>query len=367
MSDGLKYTLAWGFFSVIAMTIAMMYDTASFVDGQYIPVSNDSFYHARRIIDAAISERGLYQFDTMIHVPEGSWVNWPWGYDWLMAMALRGALFVFPDMQPMKFLAHVPVFWAALNIGLYTLVIRELRIPPVPAALALLALSIMPLTQALHGLGVIDHHFIELTFVLLTVLLGLRFFGQPSHRRALYLGGLLGATTAFHNGLFILQIPVLLCAGILWLWRDSTAAQYYSQVALALVGTTLLSLLPAETFRDLQFEFWSSSWFHLYTAICTSVILILLAKRRRNWMSAAIIAAAGLILSLPLMAKIAVGTSFVAGNMDIIANVSEAQNPITKLFGPDANVNFVRNLYSWLILLVPPVLVYFWLPRCESP
>ena len=63
---------AWFVLALIASAIARLYTTAAYVDGQDSPVSNDSFYHATRIIDAAIGERGFYQFDSMIHVPEGS-------------------------------------------------------------------------------------------------------------------------------------------------------------------------------------------------------------------------------------------------------------------------------------------------------
>jgi len=115
MNKSLPHVIAWLIFSLITVAVAMLYTSASFVDGHYIPVGNDSFYHARRIIDAAIGVRGFYQFDTMIHVPEGSWLNWPWAYDYLLALALRGALWVRPDVQAMKFLAFVPVFWVFVN------------------------------------------------------------------------------------------------------------------------------------------------------------------------------------------------------------------------------------------------------------
>ena len=207
MNKSLHYSITWFVFALLTVAVAMLYMSASYVDGQYIPVSNDSFYHARRIIDAAIGERGFYQFDTMIHVPDGSWLNWPWAYDYLLALSLRGAMSVRPDLRPMQFLAYVPVFWVFINVGLLTLIARQVRLSAIPAAIGLLAFSLLPLTQSLHGLGLIDHHFIELTFVLLTVLFGLRFFEQQRTRDGAVLGGILGIAVAFHNGLFILQIP----------------------------------------------------------------------------------------------------------------------------------------------------------------
>ncbi len=160
MNKALPYWVIWLVFGLISAAVAMLYTSAAFVDGQYIPVGNDSFYHARRIIDAAISERGFYQFDTMIHVPEGSWLNWPWAYDYLLALSLRVALSVRPEMQPMKFLAYVPVLWVFVNIGLLTLIARQVHLAAAPTAWGLLVFSLLPLTQNLHGLGLIDHHFI---------------------------------------------------------------------------------------------------------------------------------------------------------------------------------------------------------------
>ena len=98
MNKALPYWIIWFVFALLTAAVAMLYSSAAFVDGQYIPAGNDSFYHARRIIDAAVGERGFYEFDTMIHVPEGSWLNWPWGYDYLMSIALRVAMWLRPEL-----------------------------------------------------------------------------------------------------------------------------------------------------------------------------------------------------------------------------------------------------------------------------
>ena len=97
MKSSTAYLLIWLIAGTIAAFMALQFSSASYVDGDWIPVGNDSFYHARRILDAAIGERGFYQFDDMIHVPEGSWLNWPWGYDYLMAAALSFVLWVRPS------------------------------------------------------------------------------------------------------------------------------------------------------------------------------------------------------------------------------------------------------------------------------
>ena len=45
------------------------------VDDVYLPVSHESFYHARRILDAVADPSAYYQLDASIHVPEGSWLG----------------------------------------------------------------------------------------------------------------------------------------------------------------------------------------------------------------------------------------------------------------------------------------------------
>ena len=356
MNKSLPHVIAWLIFSLITVAVAMLYTSASFVDGQYIPVGNDSFYHARRIIDAAIGVRGFYQFDTMIHVPEGSWLNWPWAYDYLLALALRGALWVRPDVQAMKFLAFVPVFWVFVNAGLMTLIARQVRLGVAPTAIGLLAFSLLPLTQNLHGLGLIDHHFIELTFVLLTVLFGLRFFELQRTKDAAVLGATLGVAVAFHNGLFILQVPVLAAVFLLWLQAQELPRQNLLWLAGLLLATTLLVTLPSAPLHDMQFEFWTLSWFHLYIAFGSAAALTFFALRPCNKLNIGMLAAIGVAMLVPMLARLVTGAAFLSGELDIIKNISEVQSPISRMLRP-GGVTWVSSLYGWLILVAPLLLI----------
>ncbi len=356
MNNALPYWVIWLVFGLISAAVAMLYTSAAFVDGQYIPVGNDSFYHARRIIDAAISERGFYQFDTMIHVPEGSWLNWPWAYDYLLALSLRVALWVRPDMQPMKFLAYVPVLWVFVNIGLLTLIARQVRLAAAPTAWGLLVFSLLPLTQNLHGLGLIDHHFIELTFVLLTVLLGLRFFERQRVKDAVVLGIVLGVASAFHNGLFILQVPLLAAIFLLWLRSTDLPATSLLWLAGTLLVATVLVLLPSAPVHDLQFEFWTLSWFHLYVAFGSAIVLTFLALRPCTNSNIGLLALLGVAMLVPMMARLITGVTFLSGELEIIRNISEVQSPVSRWFEPGGRA-WVTSLYGWLILAAPPLAV----------
>ena len=120
MSRQAQLLLLWAVCSLIAALAAMQFTSAAYEDrsGTWVPVTNDSFYHARRILDAAESPAGLAQFDEKMHVPEGSWINWPWAYDWPMALALRIWQRINPGSDAMAFITHVPVYWIFVNAAL---------------------------------------------------------------------------------------------------------------------------------------------------------------------------------------------------------------------------------------------------------
>ena len=353
------YLLLWIVASCIAIFFAMQLDSAAFVDGKYIPVSNDSFYHARRILDAALSERGFYQFDVMIHAPEGSWLTWPWAYNYLAAKALSFALWLRPSMEPMAFVAHIPVAWIPVNFGLLTLIGIQIRLSIGMLAVALLGFAMMPLVQNLHGLGFIDHHFLEFTFVLATILTGLRFFSAECSRRdAIALGVVLGLAPAFHNGLFILQLPVLVTMFALWLRNNTPDYSVALPASISLVVTTLLIALPSEPFRELQFEFWTLSWFHLYIAVSSAISLFFLGWRSYSPRNLVILMGIGAVLLIPLITKIVSGSAFLAGDLILLDQISEVKSPLNSILTLDG-ARWAAASYSYLFFLSPVLLMVF--------
>jgi len=366
VNRSLPYWAAWLLFSLVTIAIAMLYKSAAFVDGQFIPVGNDSFYHARRIIDAAIGSRGFYEFDTMIHVPEGSWINWPWGYDFLLAQSLRGALWIRPNVQPMQFLAYVPVFWVFINIGLLTLIARETRLSAGATAVGLLAFSLLPLTQILHGLGRIDHHFLELTFVLLSLLFGLRFFNGGLRQSAIALGSTLGFALAFHNGLFVLQLPVLMCLFVLWCRSADIPSNGLNALAASIFGVTLLVALPSAALHDGQFEFWTLSWFHVYVSMCSAVVIAYMSFLPFSQRNLYGIVGLGLLLAIPVFSKVVVGSAFLTGQLDVVAEIVEVRSPVASLFQPNGFL-WVASQYSLLIFFAPAVASVYLVRLTRSP
>ncbi len=358
MTDKFWYTLIWLSAGTLAAFFAMGMLQASYVDQQFIPVGNDAFYHARRILDTAADPNVFYQFDSRIHVPEGSWLVWPWAYDYLLGRLLGTVA----STNRMAALAYIPVLWVYVNIGLLIAIAASLRLRPALTAIVGLCMAASPLTQLLHGVGMVDHHYIELTFVLLVVWLGISWLELPQKRyRSILMGMALALAPAFHTGLFVLQLPLLASLGVLWLrgWRLSLEAALLFAGSL-MVGTVLI-LLPSGPFWDGQFFFYTLSWFHLYAAAATAIVTVFLSWQPRRPATLASLAGIGVLLTLPVLAQVLTAAAFLTGDVIRLDLIAEARSPIEMAMQP-AGVARVTKLYSALVWIVPPLLgTTFWL------
>ena len=343
--------------SLLTMAFALLQIDSVFVDGQFIPFGNDSFYHATRILDAAFGERGFYQFDPLMHVPEGSWVVWPWGYDYLLAKFLQVVVWLRPATDPMSVLVYVPVAWIFVNVAMLIAITERIGLRREFRALTALGFALLPLTQSLHGIGQIDHHYIELFFIMLVTWTSLKCIGKPGTARAAMLCGIsLGAAHAFHHGLFILQIPVLMTAFILWLRHSLPPIEIVRWLALALFATTLLAAIPSGPLQDMQFNMATLSWFHVYVAFSSAALLMFMAWKRYSTKSLAAVLLLALALAVPVTAQIALGTEFLTGRLLMLDRILEMQSPLTMIrhgWGLSGTV----SIYSLLILLVPVYLL----------
>jgi len=311
------------------------------------------------MLDTAVGDRGFYQFDERTHVPDGSWIPWPWAYDYLMGQAAWLAQWLRPATDPLGFLSYVPVFWLAVNAALFLAAAGQAGLTLTYRATAMLAFALAPFVQLMHMVGKVDHHFVEFTFVLLVTWLGLRWFSaKQSRASAIGLGLALGLAPGFHNGLFILQIPVLLCVGLLWLRGERLARRDLHALALTLVTATVAIVLPSEPFRQGLFEFGLLSWFHLYAAACTSVVLVFVGWRAYDKKSLLTLVGVCLALALPLLGQLTLGAAFLSTDISILTGVLEAMSPYTLFFHEFGPLRTVAH-YSWLLLLAPVLLVYY--------
>jgi hypothetical protein len=258
----------------------------------------------------------------------------------------------------MAFISYVPVAWILVNAALFLAVARAIGLSREMQLLAMLCFGLSPLTQLLHSIGMVDHHYAELTFVLLNAWLGLRWLERPADtRRAIALAIVLGVAPAFHNGLFILQLVPLATVFILWLRGNAPAPAALRGFAIAIVVVTQLVLLPSQAYRAGMFEFGLLSWFLVYVAVCTAAALAFMAWR--PFTRANIVWFAGLCAALliPLSTQFVGGAGFLTGDFSILEQIVEVQSPyklFTQVWGPVETASW----YSWLLLLAPLLLLY---------
>lgn len=358
MNQSLIVFLIWAVASLLAIAFASLPLDSVSVDGDYVPFGNDSFYHARRILDAAIGERGFYQFDNMMHVPEGSWVPWSWGYDFAMAAMLKVALILNADLNPMKFLIYVPVYWSVVNIALVIAVGRQLRLSLELVLVAALVFGLLPLTHMLHAVGRIDHHFMELTFVLLVTWLMLRWINTPTRGGAIACGLALGLAPLVHHALFILQLPVLVSVGSLWLRREALRGDQLRAAGVTLFVTTLAIVLPSGPFLDGQFTLGALSAFHLYVAFCSACLLWLMTGRACDKRQLLLLGGLVVVLALPVAAQAVLGARFLGGQLFQGNTIREVASPLHMILG-DWGLALTMGYYSGLLLLAPFVIAAF--------
>jgi hypothetical protein len=348
----------WLVGALLATFLSAMHADSMIVNELLIPRTNDSFYHARRILDAVLGDGTLAQFDLRLNPPEGTVIPWPWGYDFMMVKLTQLALWISPGTEPMAFMAYVPVAWIAINSALFLGAAGAAGLSLPMRALAMLAFCLSPLTQLLHSVAMIDHHFVEFSFVLGITWLGIAWFDKPrSLARAAGLGLLLGAAPAFHVGLFILQLIPLGTVLTLWLRGHTLPRPSLAAFGTSLVATSILIVLPSLPFQSGIFNYGLLSWFHLYVACCTTVVAVLTSFLNFTRRSMAVICVVSIVLAIPLLANALNGMAFVSGNVSILPEVSEARSP----FRSSAEDDLASSItyYSWLLLAAPIVGAWF--------
>ncbi len=352
-SPRLKLTLWWLLIGLIAAGVcSLRWPSAHFGD-EYLPFGNDSFYHARRILDTVADPSAFYEFDSRIHAPEGSLVVWPWGYDYAMAWLVKAGLALGISDSPIGILIWIPVLAVFVSIGLMMLIARRLRLSLGLIVIAGLATALLPLTQYLHGVGQIDHHYAEYIFVLATIACGLKWFSEPRNTRAaILLGAVLGIAPAIHTALFILQLPVLATLLVFWLQDKPMPLRATVGFSATLVVTTAAVLLPSLPFRLGLFEFYTLSWFHLYVVVCSAAAALALAAFARNKRNSILLAILALALLIPLAHQIVIARAFLAGTIKRLDTIVEMHSLASLSATADGRMD-VSLVYTLLLWLAP--------------
>ncbi len=369
MTPAFRWTLLWIVGSMIMLAGALAMLTSSLVDNQYLPASNDAFYHARRILDSVFSGNPVIQFDDRIHAPEGSWLTWPWGYDTLMARitSLFGP-FASRD-EASRVLMRIPLFAGPIAVALVVIIARQLKLHFLLAALFVVGFAALPTVHGLFRAGGVDHHFAELLWTLGTLSAGIWFFrpGAPSLAPGIVLGCVLGTALSIHNSLFILQVPIVLTLALFWLQgAPFPDRRRIFGFAGALLVTSTLVCIPSEAWRRGVFEFDMLSWFHFYVATCVAVFSMLLCWLPRNGRNIAILFLAAAAALIPLYGAVFVGSEFISGELASIRDIYEVKSPyeMHRLAGEAMST----RILSWMMWLTAPMLLLnlWWVFRAHT-
>lgn len=357
-SERFKFVGWWLLIGAIAAGVCALRWPSVHLGDEYLPFTNDSFYHARRILDTVADPSAFYEVDTKIHAPEGSLLPWPWGYDYAMAWLVKAGSAIGLADSPLAILIWLPVVAVFISMGLMMLVARRLGLTDGLVIVAGLAAALSPLTQYLHGVGQIDHHFAEYIFVLATIACGLNWLSRPvDSRAAIVLGIVLGAAPVIHNALFILQLPVLASLLVLWSQNVRVPVRTALSFAGALLLTTLVILLPSLPFRLGMFEFYTLSWFHLYVAAGSAATVVALAALPRSGRNVALLAGMALVLILPLVRQIALAGAFLGGTVARLDTIVEMHSIPPMALTTQGRMT-LSQVYSLLLWLTPAAAVY---------
>ena len=319
---------------------------------EYLPVGADSFYHARRILDTVADPASFYEFDPKIHAPEGSLLVWPWGYDYAMAWLVRATKWIGVPGPPIAILIWIPVVAVLVSIGLVMWLARELCLSLWSSAIAGLCVALSPLTQQLHGVGNIDHHFAEYILLLAAMAFGLRWLKVPENPlRAALLGCILGVAPAIHNALFILQLPLIATIALLWLQGIRLPERTVAYFAISLIASTIAVLIPSLPFRSGEFEFYELSWFHLYAACATSMAALLMTRLPQTSRHVGWLAGVAIAVLVPVVTQLVLAQSFLAGSIARLDGIVEMMSPIK--LGGIFGLSFLSRTYSLLVWLLP--------------
>lgn len=326
MSHPFRVTLLWLTATAVAAVFALSWLPAAFDGDAWYPVGADSFYHARRILDAAADPSAFYQFDPAIHAPDGSLLTWPWAYNLLAAHALRLAGSLDLGLAPLQFLAYLPVAAVVIGTALVTLIGRALALPLWALACLLACYATSPLTRELYAVGRLDHHYLEHLFFLAFVYTGLLWFRSGKRRHAAALGLVLGMAPAFHNGLFVLQAFLALACLVAWLRRRFAPGKSAPVFAAALIAGTAVALLPSEPFARFEWGFYYLGWFHLASAVLTAGGVLALARLEPGPRAYAMLAGTGALLAAFAWSQIEHGGRFVSAELPALRDVTEARS-----------------------------------------
>lgn len=358
MTPAFRNTLLWVVGALIMVIMALMPLQAAHLNGEYLPAHADAFYHARRILDVLMTGQPVVQFDSRIHVPEGSWITWPWAFDSTMAWITSWFGPFATEAEANRVLMHIPVAAGVIFVGIVLMVAVQLEVSFVLRVLLVLGMAALPLVNSSFAVGNIDHHFAETLWTAMSLAAGLWFVRRPDNLApGICLGLVLATANGVHNSMFILQIPVAMFFALRWLRGEALPATRSTfAFALSLVLGTLIVCIPSQPWQQGFFEFYTLSWFHLYTAAATALFCVLLVRVQRSTRSIVVLGVTAALVLVPIVGILVLAATFLSGQSESLRYVAEVRSPY-QLYA-EFGSTLSTTQYSWLMWLSAPALVF---------
>ena len=356
--NGFTASVVWLAGSTLCYVLLFQTLNTSFWGGEFFPTGMDSFYHARRILDAYYGIAANFDLDAHLNFPDGMWVPWPWLYDTMMAGLVNFATSLSGNQNPQYVLFSLPPLWVYINFGLLVYILFLFRLDIKIAVSTALAFCFLPFLFKLHGFGRVDHHFAELTMLFLAIVTSLKWLRNINNLNlSLCCGAVFALAPAIHNGLFLLYVPLLVT--MFMAWRANRLSIGFTAALTFFFCSNLLLLVLlffSGPFKAGFFTYYFFSWFHLYIAVFSSIIIIFFSKLPCSGRHTLYLIALTVFLSLPLMGNFIHGYEWVGADIPYLSTIVEMQ-PLFNFDKPMLpQVTLMISNFGIFAVLGPPAL-----------
>lgn len=156
-----------------------------FAHGRVFILGDDSYFHMRRVLAAVRNYPWVPVFDAWSNHPEGALIDWPIGFDLVLASLCKVAELLGGDRYALEAVAVLfnPALGVLVTLFVYAVARRVTS--ELGALLAAVLAAVLPVLAGYSNLGRVDHHAAEPLLILVPLHLFLAALDAPSRSRRL--------------------------------------------------------------------------------------------------------------------------------------------------------------------------------------
>ena len=268
-----------GILSVLLLSLGMrcLLVRQVFVGEKTYFFDTDPYYHMRRIFLTLSSYPHVSPFDFYVNFPTGAWINWPGGFDLLLATVSLVLGLGHPSLVLTERVCacSVPVL-GTLTVWVFYRIAREFL--PVPQALfAALLLALCGSHILVSRIGRVDHHVLEILLPAMAYLFFFRSLGAAQYSKRMFLGVLSGTAFGLSFGIWTGSVMFLGTFVLYLLFQQMLYASHgpvpcgLRQSGTVVLCTTALVILPlcatGHWGKQGEVTYVALSWFHFLVPV----------------------------------------------------------------------------------------------------